>query len=63
MRLPRVSTLASLWARALKALNVSGHSAARTPGTLQATIAEPTPTPSIMSPSRTRPRCTSRATA
>ena len=49
---PRVSTLASLCSRALRAAASSTHRAARTPGTLLAAMAEPIPAPSTRMPSR-----------
>src|SRR5438093_868973 len=52
---PRVRTLASLCSRALRAAEASTQSAARTPGTLLAAMAEPMPAPSTRMPIRASP--------
>ena len=54
-RAPSVSTFASLCSRAFCAAAASTHSAARTPGTLFAAIAEPMPAPSTRMPSARLP--------
>ena len=57
------STFASLWARAVAAISGDVTCAARTPGTLFAAIATPTPLPQRRSPESARPFATASPTA
>jgi len=62
-RSPRQRTLASLWARVMRASHSVRQSAARTPGILLAAIDMPMPVPQTRMPKRALPEATSRDTA